>query len=277
MPNYISQILLQNGVLYKVKDTEARELIAALESYTDYLGVTTTQLFDGAAVNPIIINGKTVTAKKGNIVNYGAKEYIYSGDIWQQFGDLSALGSLAYKNEVEGTFTPIGTISSQSFEGAATNINVSGIPSGAIVTGSGEVNYTPEGVISTPQISITLATTEKYVTDSSNGGGSVVEGQAAECTLPTLNMNVEDEMLSFSWNDGAFTPNTPTSVILPTFTLQQIATAVLNASSTQPIFSGSGVELSFVGTRMQSTGEYTPEGTVSAPSFIGTQSTITVS
>ena len=107
----IKQITLPSGTTYDIVDAGARELIEALEAYTDYLGVTTTELSDGATTNPITVNGESVTAKKGNIVNYGSKEFIFNGTAWQEFGDLSALGDLAYADEVEATYTPAGTVS----------------------------------------------------------------------------------------------------------------------------------------------------------------------
>lgn len=61
---------------YDVVDAGARALISELEGYSAYLGVTTTPLSDGADTNPIIIDGTQVTAKKGNIVNYGSKEFL---------------------------------------------------------------------------------------------------------------------------------------------------------------------------------------------------------
>ena len=95
---------------YDIVDAGARELIEELEAYTDYLGVTTTEITDGATTNPITIGGESVTAKKGNIVNYGSKEFIFNGTAWQEFGDLSALGALAYKDSASGSYTPAGTM-----------------------------------------------------------------------------------------------------------------------------------------------------------------------
>ena len=67
----ISKITLPTGTTYNIKDAHARELIDEMSGYTDFLGVTTTALTDGATTNPITINGASVTAKKGNIVTYG--------------------------------------------------------------------------------------------------------------------------------------------------------------------------------------------------------------
>ena len=108
----ISKIILPGDQTeYNLKDADARARIATLESYSEYLGVTTTPLTDGASTNPIIIGGVSVTAKKGEIANFGSKEFIFNGSIWQEFGDLSALGSLAYKNSASGSYTPAGSVS----------------------------------------------------------------------------------------------------------------------------------------------------------------------
>ena len=54
-----------------------------------YLGITTTQLTDGATTNPIIINNKSVTAKEADWAIYESTDFIFNGTIWQQVGDLS--------------------------------------------------------------------------------------------------------------------------------------------------------------------------------------------
>lgn len=117
---------------YDIKDADARSRIAALESYSDFLGVTTTQLVDGVTTSPVItINGESVTAEKGNIAIYGSAEFIYDGTVWQEFGDLSALqnllGDLAYEDTAEGTFTPAGTVSRPSVSVTPTTANVTGV------------------------------------------------------------------------------------------------------------------------------------------------------
>ena len=101
----ISKITLPSGSTYNIKDQGARDLIDAMSGYTDFLGVTTTALTDGATTNPITINGSSVTAKKGNIATYGSAEFIFNGTAWQEFGGLSGLGSLAYKNSASGSGT----------------------------------------------------------------------------------------------------------------------------------------------------------------------------
>ena len=50
---------------------------------TKWLGVTTTVLTDGATTNPITINGASVTAEDGDIVQYGTDTFAFNGEVWQ--------------------------------------------------------------------------------------------------------------------------------------------------------------------------------------------------
>ena len=59
------------------------------EKLLRYLGVTTTVLTDGAATNPITINGTSVTAREADWAIYGSSDYIFNGTTWQEVGDLS--------------------------------------------------------------------------------------------------------------------------------------------------------------------------------------------
>ena len=106
----IKRIELPSGTTYNIVDQGARDLIAAMEGGTSWLGVTTTHLTDGATTNPIIINGESVTAKTGSMCAYQSKEFVFNGTAWQEFGDLSTLGDLAYKDSATGSYTPAGSV-----------------------------------------------------------------------------------------------------------------------------------------------------------------------
>ena len=113
---------------YKVKDKTAREAIAALEGGSYFLGITTTPLADQATTNPIMIDGGEKTATNGNIAVYQKAEFIFNGTKWIEFGDLSSLGALAYKDTATGTYTPQGTIGAiDTSETTATSTNVHSI------------------------------------------------------------------------------------------------------------------------------------------------------
>jgi len=272
----ISQIKLPNGTTYNIKDANARERIEALESFTTYLGVTTTALTDGATTNPITINGQNVTAQSGNIVLYGNQEFIFDGTHWNQFGDLSSLGSLAYKNTASGSFTPAGTVSQPTFNGDTMNSTGSFTPAGSVkltnsnktaavsAASSGTVTYTPDGTVAAPTISVKTA-----------GTTTTVNSITAVGTLP--NYTVSGEVLTL------------TQGTLPTRGKNQtVKTGDAAYQATAPEFTGTGVRLvtgnisvptsaSFSGTAGAVSVSGTPSGTVSQPTFTGTTGSVTVS
>lgn len=185
MPN-IKQITLPSGTTYDIVDQGARELIAGLSGSTQYLGVTTTQLVDGVTTNPnIVVAGQTVTASAGGIATYGSKEFIYSGTVWQEFGDLSALGDLAYKDSASGSYTPagsvtVGTSSSKHAVSKASSGTTTYTPEGTVAfvstggTGyavskasSGTTTYTPEGSVSLTNTSTSISLDRAAGTSSS--------------------------------------------------------------------------------------------------------------
>lgn len=126
----ISKITLPSGNTYDIKDAGARELIAQLQGGSYFLGVSTTALTDGATTNPINIDGETnpVTAVNGNMAVYGNAEFIFNGTKWIEFGDLSNLGTLAYKNTVslnKGTGSNV-LGPNTTFTAAASGVSFSG-------------------------------------------------------------------------------------------------------------------------------------------------------
>ena len=164
----ISKITLANGDEYDIKDAQARADIAELESYTDYLGVTTTELTDGATTNPITINGESVEVKKGNIVNYGSKEFIFNGTAWQEFGDLSGLGDLAFEDTAEGQFTPHGTVSqptaSVAGSGTATVNSITNVGTLPTATVTGETLVFTAGTLPTKGEDVSVLTSVGTIT-----------------------------------------------------------------------------------------------------------------
>ena len=115
----ISQITLPSGTTYDIKDAQAR-------SAKGWIGITTTALTDGATTNPITINGESVTAHAGDIVGVqdSQSEFIFNGTAWQEFGNLSDLGALAYEDTASGNFTPQGTVSKPNVTVTPTNVSI---------------------------------------------------------------------------------------------------------------------------------------------------------
>jgi len=245
-------------------------------------------------------SGKDIYSEYVTIKQGSGSSTTYS---WEKIGttdiDLSALGALAYKDSASGnytpegsvskptftgsamtstgTFTPSGSVSKPTFTGSEGNVSVSGTPSGSIGVGTGSANYTPSGSVAAPVVTVTPATTTKYVASSATGGGAVTPGSAASCTLPVLQTSVADETLTLSWTEGSFTANTPTAVTLPQFASQSIVSGITKAEATAPAFTGEGVNLKFTGTTMSSSGKFTPSGNVSQPTFTGTEGSVSVS
>ena len=104
----ISKITLPSGTTYDIKDSVAR---AAIGGAIIIKGTTTTALTDESTVNPIVIDGESYTAVTNDAVFYGNKEFVFDGNKWHEFGDMTGLGDLATKNNASGSYTPTGTVS----------------------------------------------------------------------------------------------------------------------------------------------------------------------
>lgn len=230
----ISKITLPSGTTYDIKDAHARELIDEMSGYTDFLGVTTTVLADGITTNPITINGASVTAKKGNIVTYGSAEFIFNGTEWQEFGDLSGLGFLAYKNSATATYTPAGSVSQPNFTGTTKYLGVSVGTASKSMTGK----FTPAGTVSQP----TFTGTQGTVTVSGTIANSV-----------TLSSGT-------SSGTGKADVTPAGTVSQPTFTG---SAGVVDVQGTP----NGSVSTTYNSTSTSASGNFTPAGTVSTPTI----------
>lgn len=115
--------------------SDAESAIQALSNATHWIGVTTTALSDGATTNPITINGESVTAVSGDIVqDSNGTEYIFNGTAWQALGSsVGTLKAFAYADTGSVTITPAGTNASSSVSGTC-SVTPSGSISGTDVT-----------------------------------------------------------------------------------------------------------------------------------------------
>lgn len=150
----LKQITLPSGNSYYLKDedvrtwvgdgttsgaekrlSDAESAIQALSNATHWLGITTTTLSDGATTNPITINGQSVTAVSGDIVqDSNGEEYIFNGTAWQKFGgSIGTLGNFAYVDTGTVTITPAGSNASSAVSGTC-SVTPSGSVSGTAVT-----------------------------------------------------------------------------------------------------------------------------------------------
>lgn len=247
----IKKITLPTGTTYDIVDQGARDLIDEMSGYTDFLGVTTTALTDGATTNPIKINNVDVTAKKGNIATYGSAEFIFNGTTWQAFGDLSGLGDLAFKDTASGsgtvavpktyTTTVTPTTTTKYVAGSATG---GGSASKNTVTvskaASGTATYTPEGSVAAPTISVKTAgstttiknpTSKTVVTDM-----AVASPASATATGELVYCSVSNETLTLS----KFVETTGASITTSNVTVKNGDAAY---QATAPAFTGTGARL----------------------------------
>ena len=274
----ISQFTMPDGNIVELKDKVARQ---AISGGTRFLGVTTTVLIDGSTTQVITIDTESFEAMNGDIVVYGNKEFIWadSDAKWHELGDVSTLGSLAFKSSAVGAYTPSGTV---SFTGDYMTSTGNFTPAGTVNFTGGAVNstgsYTPAGTVSKPDIDVTptSATIAEF-----NTAGSVSAGTAA--VLPTLSFTPDSvtENLTIAWTAG--TTNTPTSVVLPTSKNTTVVTDVSAELHATPTFSGTAATLEVSGTASGSAEFVGTAGAVSvigtttgSAAFTGTSATITV-
>ena len=298
----ISKITLPSGASYDIKDAAARsdieEIKTAIAGGITFVGQTTTELSDGATTAVIVVNGDNVTAVKGMLAVYGNKEFVFDGTKWIEMGDLSLIGDLGWKDSASGSYTPAGTVSQPTFSGSEMTSTGNFTPAGgvAISVGSGSANYTPAGSVSQPSFSGNEMTSTGNFTPVGSVAVNVGAGEANYTpagsvskpditvtpttdtvnsitdvgTLPELTTSVANEVLTISFTQGT----------LPTKgSAQTVLTGASAALDNAPVFSGTGVELaaSFTGTQGSVSVAGTPTGTVSQPTFTGSDATITVS
>lgn len=159
-------------------DKEVRDYNAA---GTHFLGETETPLAEGSYETEILIDGETHTAQNGDMVVWINKEFIFSekSGKWHEIGDTSDLGDLAVETYAY-------------------------------------INYTPEGTVTDPGISLNV-NENVYVVNSSEDAGEVIAG-----VPDSMSMSVDENGVL----DISFTQSTPTVVNLPHFTKQNVATSV---------------------------------------------------
>ena len=279
----ISKITLPSGTTYNLKDAWARERITDLSGYTKYLGVTTTEISDGSSTNPVVINGEDVTAIKGDIVNYGSGEFIYNGSVWQEFGDLSALGDLAYKDTASGTFTPNGSITAASFTGSSTTMTGTFTPAGTIsgttFTGASMTStgtFTPTGTNAVTVAAPTSGETKNYTPSGTVSKPTVTPSTDTVAGVDTTAIATAVTGIDSAIKIGGVT-NETLSLVLASPTTQAAVgtvskTVVTGVDVAAPTFTGSDVLIksTFTGTQGSVSVSGTTTGSVTDGTFTGT-------
>jgi hypothetical protein len=202
----ISKITLPSGTTYNIKDEVARQ---TLSGAIKIKGATTTALTDESTTNPIKINNKDYTAVANDAVFYNKKEYVFDGTKWHEFGDMSGLGALAYKDTASGSTTvAVPKTYTTTFTGKNKTVSVSGTTTGSVnVTKSavtiskaetGNATYTPSGTNASSSVSGSCSVTASG--NISVGTGTANYTPGGNVSQPTFS---GDEMTS----TGKFTPS----------------------------------------------------------------------
>ena len=178
--NYISKVQLSDGTYY-IKDTEAHEKLAGLTGAMHFVGTSST---DPTSEGGPTVAGHTDFAA-GDVVVYTPAgkqecEYVYNGTTWQEFGSTGSLKALAFKDSASGNVDVSGTAAAQKFLGTEETLVHDVTGASVNVEGSYDkpndisIDYTPEGTISAPDVTLSTGTAIASATS-----GSVKDGSAA--------------------------------------------------------------------------------------------------
>lgn len=147
-------------VTFDLVDAGARQMISDLGNALYWIGVTTTELTDGATTNPITVGGQSVTARTGGTVQYNGDEFVFNGTAWQYLGRAD-FGALAFVDTASGSYTPAGIISGIEIDITPTTTTVAGVQSVGslpVFTYSGTtLTYTP-GTLPAATEAVTVVT-----------------------------------------------------------------------------------------------------------------------
>ena len=204
---YISVFNDGTNDLY-IKDAEAQQAISELQKSVTgamhFLGLSTTAITDEASTGPWVIESKTYIAsgtpeegqillKAGDAALYGKKEFVWNGSMWREYGDMSSLKSLAYKDasDIETAGSTSSKMVTASVTGVSGSTFVTGVDGSTTVYGCGDkatVHDTP-----------TLNTTDIYgcgdnatVHDTPTLNTSDIYGCGTDATVGSAS----------AWNDG---------------------------------------------------------------------------
>ena len=293
---YVSKVTLPNGSLAYVKDALARQTIAnikaAIDGGTHFIGVTTTELTDGATTNPVTIGGESVTAKTGDFVIVASDgtepflEYIWTGSQWTELGSTGSLKALAYKDSASGEYTPAGTVTvDYTPEGSVTVPQI--VPAGTIT-----VDYTPAGAVTVPEIvpagsvskpSVTVTTVTAaefgYVASASYANETLTLSMATVSSMVTSATAALDSAPTFTGTTIAATSvalaGTKASEDIATFagtTIDAVSVALAGTAAATNIATFAGTTIDAVSVALAGT-----KAATNIATFAGTTATITVS
>ena len=187
--NYISKVQLSGGT-YFIKDTEAHEKLAGLTGAMHFVGTSSTDPTSGKPT----VAGHTVDFVAGDVVVYTPAgkqecEYVYNGSTWQEFGSTGSLKALAFKDSASGNVTVSGTAEAQAFSGNLETLKHEVTGASVRVEGNYDkpndisIDYTPEGTISAPDVTLSTGTAIASATPGSVNAGSAASLSYTNSTI----------------------------------------------------------------------------------------------
>lgn len=302
----ISKITLPSGTTYNLKDEEARNAIASLNSfeYVISTNAATTpkdvQWTSGSSTITGTLAASATTMHKIYLVpsTNGTRdvydEYITVNTtgttyIWEMFGNtdvhLSDLGALAYKDSASGSYKPEGTVSQPTFTGNALTSTGTFTPAGTVskptFTGSATTStgkFTPSGSVTVT----TNATANKTATVSKASSGTVTYTPEGSVAAPAISVKTAGSTATVNSITAVGTlPAWTATVAYETLTIgwsagtlptkgdnQTVKTGDAAYQATAPAFTGTGVRLV--------TGNIPVPNTYTA-TFTGTEDDVSVS
>lgn len=204
MAKYLSKLTV-SGVQYDIKDAKAWADIADIKSSITgamhFIGVSATAIADGDSTGPWTINSKTYIASgtpaegqillaAGDVAVYAPsgdteREFVWSGDKWQEYGSTGSLKALAFKDNASGDVTCAGSNSASavSFSGTTSETVLKAIDDAAVAPSftegafsAGTLPSFTEGAFSAGSLP---SFTEGSFTPASLAEGFVTAGTAA--------------------------------------------------------------------------------------------------
>lgn len=129
----------------KVKINKIDTITKDIAGGMHFIGTTNTVLTDGDTKTTTLVAASTGSLSKttgfiaGDMVVYKGSEFVWTGSSWALFGDLSSLGSLAYKSSASGTLpssshshTFTGTAHSHTATVSGGGVSGSCVPKGSV-------------------------------------------------------------------------------------------------------------------------------------------------
>lgn len=207
----ISQIKLPDGNTYDIKDVVARNALLNQFQYVICTAANNTPKDVSWTSGSNTITGTLVASDSTMYKIYLVPSIHGEIDTYEEYITINTVGTTYIWNLVGNTGADLSGLGQMAAADTATGA------------------CTPNG-----SINVMLDTTSKYVASSSTGGGSWQTNTPTEVTLPTFDMSVESgtELLTITWSGGSVTDGVAAQCTLPSFTSQTIATGVSSSSFT---------------------------------------------